>query len=46
MGGVVAHPGDAPDDLGDAVKGPQLGVKALGLGALQQLPLDALKLGW
>jgi hypothetical protein len=22
MGGVVTHPGDAPDDDGDAVKGP------------------------
>jgi hypothetical protein len=33
---VMAHPGDAPDDGGDAVKGPQVGVEAVGLGALQQ----------
>jgi hypothetical protein len=46
MGGVVADAGGPPDDVGNAAKGPQLGVKALGLGALQQLPLDALKLGW
>jgi hypothetical protein len=34
VGGVVGHPGDAPDDGGDAVKGPQVGVEAVGLGAL------------
>ncbi len=35
VGGVVAHPGDAPDDGGDAVKGPQVALEPVGLGALQ-----------
>ena len=43
--GVVTHPGDAPDDLGDAVKGPQVGVEAVGLGPLQQGLLSLLELG-
>jgi hypothetical protein len=45
MGGVVTHPGDAPDDLGDTVKGPQVGVEAVGLGPLQQGLLSLLELG-
>src|SRR5829696_8356116 len=45
MRGVVTHPGDAPDDLGDAVKGPQVGVEAVGLGPLQQGLLSLLELG-
>ena len=43
--GVVAHPGGAPDNGGDAVKGPQVGVEAVGLGALQQGLLSLLQLG-
>jgi hypothetical protein len=43
--GVVAHPGEAPDDLCDAVKGPQVGVEAVGLGALQQRLFCLRKLG-
>ena len=45
MGGVVAHPGDAPDDLGDVVKGPQVAVEAVGLGPLQQGLLSLLEVG-
>src|SRR5262245_12130072 len=45
VGGVVAHPGGAPDDRCDAVKGPQVGVEAVGLGALQQRLFDGVQLG-
>jgi hypothetical protein len=41
----VAHPGGAPDDLSDAAKGPQLGIKAVGLGAPEQCPFDEVELG-
>lgn len=45
MRGVVTHPGDTPDDGGDAVKGPQVGVEAVGLGPLQQGLLSLLEVG-
>lgn len=43
--GVVAHPGEAPDDGGDAVKGPQVSIEAVGLGPLQQRLLGLRELG-
>jgi hypothetical protein len=46
VGGVVTHPGGAPDDFCDAAKGPQVGVEAVGLGALQQRLLDSVQLRW
>lgn len=45
MRGVVTHPGDTPDHGGDAVKGPQVGVEAVSLGALQQGLLSLLEVG-
>ena len=45
MRGVMAHPGDTPDDHCDAVKSPQVGVEAVGLGPLQQGLLSLLELG-
>jgi hypothetical protein len=42
--GVVAHPGQPPDHLGDAVQRPQLALKPVGGGALQQGLLDVPKL--
>jgi hypothetical protein len=41
---VVAHPGQPPDQFGDAVQGPQLALEPVGGGARKQGLLDAGKL--
>jgi hypothetical protein len=45
MRGVVTHPGEAPDNGGDAVKGPQVSIEAVGLSTLQQRLFCLRKLG-
>ena len=45
MAGMIAHAGLAGDDLGDPGQAPEIGVEAIGAGALEESGFDLFELG-